>query len=134
MPYVTAVTTRVQKECYLDPRLRQLGSLGQFLSSVDVGVLRPLKGLFELFQLLCGERGSWPTLLPAYRQPRFTLRVAVGQEAPGAASCKGRPHWGPEVGQYKEEEGGKDLELAKLIVRLETRIKKTAMKETVEDK
>lgn len=62
-------------EPHLDPRLRQLGTLGQLLPRVDVRVLRPFERLLQFVQLLRRERRPTPALLPLQGNPRLGLAV-----------------------------------------------------------
>ena len=55
--------------------LGELGPLGQLLPSVDVGVVRPLKGLLQLLQLLGREGGATAPLLPLQGQVGLRLHI-----------------------------------------------------------
>lgn len=60
----------------LNSSLSEFSSLSQLLPRVDVGVMRPLEGPLQLFQLLGCEGGPTAALLPLQRQAG--LRVHVG--------------------------------------------------------
>lgn len=64
---------------YLDPGLGELSPLCQLLPGVDVGVVGPLKGPFQLLQLLRREGGPTAPLLPLQGQIglRFHVRALV---------------------------------------------------------
>ena len=64
-----------QRDAYLDPGLGQLGPLGQLLAGVDVGVMRPFKGLLQLLQLFRRKGGPTPPLLPLQGEVRLRVHV-----------------------------------------------------------
>ena len=61
----------------LYPGLAQLGALAQLLPGVDVRVLGPLEGLLQLVQLVGGEGGAGPSLLPLQGDPGLGLGVGT---------------------------------------------------------
>ena len=62
-------------QAHLYPRLAELGPLAQLLPGVDVRVLGPLEGLLQLVQLVGGEGGAGPSLLPLQGDPGLGLSV-----------------------------------------------------------
>lgn len=60
---------------YLYTGLCQFGPLCQLLSSVDIRVVCPLKGLLQLLQLLCSEGGATAPLFPL--QGQVWLRIHI---------------------------------------------------------
>lgn len=56
-------------------RLCEFRPLSQFLSGVDVWVMRPFKSLLQLFQLLGGEGGATAPLLPLQGQVRLRFYI-----------------------------------------------------------
>ena len=60
---------------HLYPGFTQLGPLAQLLPCVDVRVLGPLEGLLQLVQLVGGEGGAGPSLLPLQGDPGLGLGV-----------------------------------------------------------
>lgn len=60
---------------YLDSGFSEFGALGEFLSSVNVGVLGTIEGLFQLVHLLGRESCAMTALLLFQRKTR--LRIAV---------------------------------------------------------
>ena len=64
-----------ETETDLYPGLTELGPLAELLPGVDVRVLGPLEGLLQLVQLVGGERGPGPSLLPLQRDPGLGLGV-----------------------------------------------------------
>ena len=67
--------TEPQTETDLYPGLTELGPLAELLPGVDVRVLGPLEGLLQLVQLVGGERGPGPSLLPLQGDPGLRLCV-----------------------------------------------------------
>lgn len=65
-----------QKAPYLDSSFCEFGTLGQLFSGVNVRILSPVKGLFELIHLLCRESSSMTALL--LLQGQTGLGIAVG--------------------------------------------------------
>ena len=61
----------------LYPGLTQLGPLAELLPGVDVRVLGPLEGLLQLVQLVGGEGGAGPSLLPLQGDPGLGLGVGT---------------------------------------------------------
>ena len=59
----------------LYPGLTQLGPLAELLPGVDVRVLGPLEGLLQLVQLVGGEGGAGPSLLPLQGDPGLGLGI-----------------------------------------------------------
>ena len=59
----------------LYPGLTQLGPLAELLPGVDVRVLGPLEGLLQLVQLVGGECGPGPSLLPLQGDPGLGLGI-----------------------------------------------------------
>ena len=55
--------------------LAELRSLAELLPGVDVRVLGPLECLLQLVQLVGGEGGAGPPLLPLERDPGLRLSV-----------------------------------------------------------
>jgi len=62
---------------YLNSGFGESRFLGQFLASVDVGVLGTFEGSFQLFQLLRAERRSGAALLPLQGDARLRFDVRV---------------------------------------------------------
>ena len=62
---------------YLHPGLCEARPLGQLLSSVDVGVVRPLEGFIQLLKLLRAKRGAAAALFSAQGQSRFRFHVRI---------------------------------------------------------
>lgn len=60
----------------LNSSLCEFRPLRYLLARVDVRIVRALEGPLQLLQLLRGEGGSTPPLLPLQRQTR--LRVYIG--------------------------------------------------------
>ena len=62
---------------YLHPGLCEARPLGQLLSSVYVGVVRPLEGFIQLLKLLRAERRAAAALFSAQCQSRFRFHVRI---------------------------------------------------------
>ena len=62
---------------YLDPRFGEFGSLRQFFPGVNIRILRPLKGLLQLIQLIGREGRPRPALFPFERNSGLGLQIGV---------------------------------------------------------
>ena len=67
--------TENKRTLYLNSGLAELCPLAELLPGVDVRVLGPLEGLLQLVQLVGGERGPGPSLLPLQGDPGLRLGV-----------------------------------------------------------
>ena len=92
---------------HLDSGLTKLGPLAELLPGVDVRVLRPLEGLLQLVQLVGGEGGAGPSLLPLQGGVMVGVLwwVATLRGIPGSASMSEPSSEPPPSGLTEVEQG-----------------------------